>query len=192
MKNSFRNRQLVLVNTAKALKFLESYVARQAKLWKVLSKYQNLPDHFHDLKTTLQAALDLLKKAASKNIQNIQEAVQSQQAYMTALFGHINTLYTKLVQLDKQEQIHCLFPHPQSDIIQLNTPDYDLDIDGELDPATDIQPPNAESAKEETSTDTSKPDDHIAIPPTTNRPEHQPSEVSADTDHTEYHSSEQP
>ena len=31
----------------------------------------NLPDHFHDLKTTLQAKFELLKKAASKNVQNI-------------------------------------------------------------------------------------------------------------------------
>ena len=158
----------------------------------MLSKYHNLPDHFHDLKATLQAEFDLLKKATLKNIQNIQEAIQSQQAYTTALFGHINTLYTKLAHLDKQVQIHCLYPHPQSDVIQLNVPDYDLDIDRELDPATDVQPPNAESAKEETSTDTSKLEDHTAIPPTTNRPEHQPSEVSADTDHTENHSSEQP
>ena len=36
LKNSFHNRQLVLVNSARALKFLESYAARQAKLWKVL------------------------------------------------------------------------------------------------------------------------------------------------------------
>ena len=192
LKNSFHNRQLVLVNTARALKFLESYAAQQAKLRKVLSKYHNLPDHFHDLKTTLQVEFDLLKKATSKNIQNIQEVVQSQQAYTTALFGHINTLYTKLAHLDKQVQIHCLCPHPQSDVIQLNAPDYNPDIDGGLDPATDVQPLNAESAKEETSTDTSKLEDHTAIPPTINRTEHQPSEVSADTDHTEYHSSEQP
>ena len=191
LKNSFHDRQLVLVNTTRVLKFLESYAAQQAKLWKVLSKYHNLPDHFHNLKTTLQAELDLLKVTTSKNIQNIQKAVQSQQAYMTVLFGHINTLYTKLAHLDKQVQIHCLYPHPQLDIIQLNIPDYDPDIDRELDPAIDVQPPNAESAKEETSTDTSKPEDNTAVPPTTNRPEHHPSEVSADTDHTEYHSTEQ-
>ena len=76
MKKIFRNRQLVLVNSARALKFLESYATRQAKLWKVLSKYHHFPDHFHDLKTTLQAEFDLLKKATSKNIENIQEAVQ--------------------------------------------------------------------------------------------------------------------
>ena len=52
LKNSFLHRQLALVNSARALKFLESYAARQAKLWKVLSKYDRLPDHFHGLKTT--------------------------------------------------------------------------------------------------------------------------------------------
>ena len=71
MKNSFHDRQLILVNTARALKFLKSYAAHQTKLWKVLSKYHNLPDHFHDLKTTLQAEFDLLKTATLKNIQNI-------------------------------------------------------------------------------------------------------------------------
>ena len=74
IKNSFHDRQLILVNTARVLKFLESYAAHQTKLWKVLSKYHNLPDHFHDLKTTLQAEFDLLKTATLKNIQNIQEA----------------------------------------------------------------------------------------------------------------------
>ena len=191
MKNSFHNRQLVLVNTARALKFLESYTARQTKLWKVLSKYHNLPDHFHNLKTTLQTEFDLLKKVTLKNIQNIHEAVQSQQAYTTVLSGHINTLYTKLAHLDKQVQIHCLYPHPQSDIIQLNTPDYNPDIDRDLDPATNIQPPNAEFTKEDTSTDIPKPEDHTTIPPNTYWPEHQPS-VLPDIDCTEYDNIEQP
>ena len=136
MKNSFHDRQLVLDNTARVLKFLESYTARQTKLWKVLSKYHNLPDHFHSLKTTLQAEFNLLKQVTSKNIQNIHEVVQSQQAYMTVLSGHINTLYTKLAHLDKQVQILCLYPHPQSDVIQLNAPDYDPDIDRDLDMTT--------------------------------------------------------
>ena len=112
LKNSFHDRQLVLVNSIRALKFLESYTARQAKLWKVLSKYDHLPDHFHDLKTTLQSEFNLLKKATSKNIENIQEAIQSQQAYTTALCSHINSLYTKLAQLNRQVQMHCLYPHP--------------------------------------------------------------------------------
>ena len=148
----------------------------------MLSEYHNLPDNFYDLKTTLQAEFDLLKTATSKNIQNIHEAVQSQQAYMTVLSGHINTLYTKLAHLDKQVQIHCIYPHPQSDVIQLNTSDYDPDIDRDPDPVTDIQPLNAKSSKEDTSTGTPKSEDHTTIPPITNRPEHQPSEVLPDID----------
>ena len=73
MKNSFHDRQLILVYTTRALKFLKSYASQQTKLWKVLSKYHNLPDHFHDLKTTLQTEFELLKTANSKNIQNLQE-----------------------------------------------------------------------------------------------------------------------
>ena len=97
-------------------------------MWKVLSKYDHLPGHFHDLKTTPQTEFNLLKKATSKNIENLQEAVQSQQAYTTALGGHVNSLYTKLVQLNRQVQMHCLYPHPQSDVVQLNAPKYDPDI----------------------------------------------------------------
>ena len=188
MKNSFHDRQSVLVNTARALKFLESYAT---KLWKVPSKYHNLPDHFHNLKTTLQVEFELLKMATSKNIQSTNKVVESQQAYMTVLYGHINTLYTKLAQLDKQVQIHCIYPHPQLDVIQLNAPDYDPDIDGDPDPVIDVQPLNAKSGTEDTSTDTPKSEDHNTIPSVTNRPEHQPSEVSPDINSSEHSNVEQ-
>ena len=49
LKCTFTDRQTVLVNTVRALKFLESYSDRQTKLWKVLTKYYKLSDHFHDL-----------------------------------------------------------------------------------------------------------------------------------------------
>ena len=123
--------------------------------------------------------------------------VQSQQAYTIVLSGHISALYTKLAHLNKQVQVHCLYPHPQSDVIQLNSPDYDPDIDGDLDPTTDvqplnIQPPNAQSDKEDTPTDTPKPDGHTTISLITNRPEHQPSEVLPDIDCMEYDNAKQP
>ena len=140
----------------------------------MLSKYDHLPDHFHDLKTTLQTEFNLLKKATSKNIENIQEAVQSQQAYTTALCSHVNSLYTKLAQLNRQVQMHCLYPHPQSDVVQLNAPEYDLDIDGQPDPVTDIQSPNAKNVKD-TVPDTDNSEQHIAPSLNTNRPESQPS-----------------
>ena len=181
MKNSFHDRQLILVNTARALKFLESYASRQTKLWKVLSKYHNLPDHFHDLKTTLQTKFELLKTATSKNIQNLQEMVQAQQAYTTVLLGHIAALHTKLAHLDKQIQIHCIYPYPQSDVVQLNAPDYDPDIDGEPNPANAIQPSNTDSVKEEIVTSTTEPEDHNTIRSTTHGSEHQSSSTCSDS-----------
>ena len=93
---------------ARALKFLELYASRKTKLGKVLSKYDRLPDHFHDLQTMLQTEFSLLKKAASKNIENLQEAVNLQQTYTTSLCSHVNSIYTKLAQLDRQIQTHYI------------------------------------------------------------------------------------
>ena len=114
---------------------------------------------------------ELLKTVTLRNMQNIQEAVQSQQAYTMVLSGHINTLYTKLAHLDRQIKIHCIYPHPLLDVIQLNAPDYDPDIDGEPESVTDVQPSNAESVKEDTFTGTSKSEDHTTIHPTTISPQ---------------------
>ena len=153
----------------------------------MLSKYDHLPDHFHDLKTTLQTEFSLLKNTTSKNIENLQEVVQSQQAYTTALCGHVNLLYTKLVQLDRQVKTHCLYPHPQSDVVQLNAPKYNLDIDGQPDPVADTQShvalhtastaqqsTNAEDITEDTMPDAANSEQYTAFSPDTNRPKFQP------------------
>ena len=181
MKNSFHDRQLVLVNTVRALKFLESYGLRQTKLWKVLSKYHNLLDHFHDLKTTLLAEFELLKTSTSKNVQNLQETVQAQQAYNTILSGHIVALHTKLAHLDKQIQIHCIYPHQHSDAVQLNTPNYDPDINGDTTPTNAIQPSNTDAAKEETVTSTTESEDHNTIHNTAHRSQHQSATTRSDS-----------
>ena len=196
LKNSFHDRQLVLVNSTQALKFLESYAVRQ-----VLESALQIQSP----STTLQTEFYLLKKATSKNIENLQEAVQSQQAYTTALCSHVNSLYTKLVQLDRQVQMHCLYPHPQSDVVQLNALKYDPDIDGHPDPVTDIQSPialhtasnaqqslNAKNIKEDTVPDTANSEQHTAFSLDTNRPESQPPLVLADTDHPGYQDTKQP
>ena len=157
----------------------------------VLSKYHNLPDHFHDLKTTLQTKFELLKTATLKNIQNLQETVQAQQAYLTVLSGHIAALHTKLAHLDKQIQIHCIYPHPQSDAVQLNALDYNPEIDGEPNSVNAVQPLNADSVKEDTVTGTTEPEDHTTIHLTTNRSEHQPSEVLSYIQTNEHDNAEQ-
>ena len=206
LKSSFHNRQLVLVNTTRALKFLESYPARQTKLWKVLSKYDQLPDHFHVLQTTLQTEFSLLKKATSKNIENLQEAINLQQTYTTALCDHINSIYAKLAQLDRQVKMHCLYPPPsQSDVVQINAPKYDSDIDGQTNLLPDIQistasrtastaeeSSNAKSIQEDTVSDAATSGEHTASLQDTDRPEYQSPQVTDNTDHSVHQDTEQP
>ena len=105
----------------------------------MLTKYDQIPDHSHDLKTTLQTEFNLLKKATSKNIDNLQEVIKLQQIYTTTLFSQVNSIYFKLAQIDRQVQMHCLYPHPQSDVVQLNAPEYNPDIDGQTDQVPNIQ-----------------------------------------------------
>ena len=40
LKCRFADRQLLLVNTARSLKFLDDYVDRQEQIWKIFQKYQ--------------------------------------------------------------------------------------------------------------------------------------------------------
>ena len=47
------DRQTLLVNTARSLKYLEEYADRQAQIWNILQKYHNLLDEVEDLHSHL-------------------------------------------------------------------------------------------------------------------------------------------
>ena len=175
LKYNFTDRQTVLVNTVSTLKFLESYRDRQAKLWKVLTKYGKLSDHFHDLQTTLQTEFLILKKATSKNIEQFQDAINLQQTYTTSLCSHVNNIYAKLVQLEKQIQTHCLYPYSQTDSIQNNAPEYDSDIDNQINTLPDLQS-HAKNNQEEQTPITGDSEDP-ELPQDTNRTDPQPESV---------------
>ena len=175
LKYNFTDRQTVLVNTARALKFLESYRDRQAKLWKVLTKYNKLPDHFHDLQTTLQTEFALLKKATSKNIEQFQDAINLQQTYITSLCSHVTTIYAKLVQLENQIQTHCLHPDSQTDSVQIIAPEYNSDIDSQIDTLPDLQS-HAENNQEEPTPAAGDSEDP-KLPQDTSRTDPQPKSV---------------
>ena len=49
LKWQFTDRQLLLVNTTRSLKFLEEYADRQALIWQIFRKHKNIPDDIHDL-----------------------------------------------------------------------------------------------------------------------------------------------
>ena len=49
LKWQFADRQLLLVNTARSLKFLEEYADRQVLIWQIFRKHENILDDIHDL-----------------------------------------------------------------------------------------------------------------------------------------------
>ena len=135
LKRQFADRQLLLINTARSLKFLEEYADRQALIWKIFSKHQNIPDkisdrhlHIDDFKGNIQKDFNFLKEATCKNIENFQASLSLQQTYSVALGSHINNIYHKISKLQQQ------LPHPTQhmntgDIILINAPEFDPDID---------------------------------------------------------------
>ena len=164
------------MNTTRALKFLELHGNSQTKLCKVLSKYDKLPDHFHDLQTTLQTEFNLLKKATLKNVKNLHDTINLQQMCTTSLSSHIKTIYTKLAELDKEIQTHCLYPHSQTDLVQINAPEYNSDIDGQTDTLPDIQPQvlsHAKNTEEDSAPVTTNSEEYPVLPQDSNRFESQ-------------------
>ena len=117
------------------MKFLEEYTDRQALIRKIFSKHQNIPDeisdlhlHIDDFKGNIQKEFNFLKEVTHKNIENFQASLSLQQTYSAALGSHINNIYHKISELQQ-------LPHPTEhmntgDIIQINTPEFDPDIDG--------------------------------------------------------------
>ena len=143
IKRQFTDRQTLLINTAHLLKFLEEYADRQTQIWKVLRKYHNLPDdvedlhfHFNSFKSNIETDFKHLKEAMSHNVQNIQTSLGIQQTYSSTLCSHIKNIYNKLSELQKHIQQHCMYPH-QSDTVQIDALEYDLDIEGDSQPTTD-------------------------------------------------------
>ena len=61
IKRQFADCQLLLVNTACCLKFLEEYTDRQSQIWKIFQKHQTIPEdlqdlhfHFDDFKNSIE------------------------------------------------------------------------------------------------------------------------------------------
>ena len=64
-----------------------------------------------------------------KNIENFQASLSLQQTYLAALGSHINNIYHKISEL-QQKLSHSTQHINTGDIIQINTPEFDPDIDG--------------------------------------------------------------
>ena len=122
---------MVLVNTARALKYLEDFGERQAQLFQVLDKYHLLPDNFENLKLQF----GFLKTASSKNFDHLQRAINVQQLCVATICTYINSILPRLMRLEQtvlelQKKITT-----EQDGVQIIALEYDPDID-KLQPPT--------------------------------------------------------
>ena len=121
-----------------SLKFLEEYADRQAPIWQIFRKHENIPDdisdlhlHIDDFKANIEKEFNFLKEATCKNIENFQTSLNLQQTYSAALCSHVNNIYHKISEIQQQ------LPHPTQhmntgNVIQIDMPDFDPDINGGL------------------------------------------------------------
>ena len=146
IRRQFADCQLLLVNTVCCLKFLEEYSDRQSQIWKIFQKHHNILDdlqdlhlHFDDFKNSMEQDFKYLKEATSRNIQNIQTSLNLQQMYSSSLCSHVNNIYSKLSELQKQIQHHRMYMN-QGDTVQIEAPDFDPDIDEDTSLSTNEKP----------------------------------------------------
>ena len=143
LKRQFTNHQLLLVNMAHSLKFLEEYADCPSQIWKIFQKHQTILEdfqdlhlHFDDFKNSIEKDFKFMKEATSRNIENFQIFLNLQQTYSASLCSHINNIYNKLAAL--RRQIQHSDPHMNlGDTIQIEAPDFDPDIDDVSAPTTD-------------------------------------------------------
>ena len=140
LKRQFTDCQLLLVNTARCLKFLEEYADCQSQIWKIFQKHQTIPEdlqdlHLHDFKNSIEKDFKFLKEATSRNTENFQTSLNLQQMYSSSLCSHIKNIYNKLSELQRQIQNHHTHMNP-GDTVQIEAPDFDPDINGVSSPST--------------------------------------------------------
>ena len=126
IKQSATDRQIMLVNMARALKYLEDFGQRQLQLFTVLEKYHLLLDSLENL----QSQFSFLKQATSKNVKHLQQAITVQQTYTANMCTYINNILPCITKFEEAIlQLEQKFTTEQ-DTIQTNAPDFDLDIYG--------------------------------------------------------------
>ena len=104
-------------------------------IWQFFRKHKNIPDdvhnlhlHIDDFKTNIEKEFYFLKEATRKNIKNFQTSLNLQQTYSVALCSHVNNIYHKISKI-QQQLPHSTQHMNTGDIIQIEAPDFDPDID---------------------------------------------------------------
>ena len=135
LKWQFADRQFLLVNTTRSLKFLEEYADRQVLIWQIFRRHKNIPGdisdphlHIDDFKANIKKEFHFLKEATRKNVKNFQTLLNLQQTYSAALCSQVNNIYHKILEI-QQQLPHATQHMNTGDVIQIDRPDFDPDID---------------------------------------------------------------
>ena len=99
---------------------------------------QDLHFHFDEFKNSIEKDFKFLKEATLRNVENFQTSLNLQQTYSSSLCLHVNNIYNKLSELQRQIQNHPT--HMNQDTVQIDAPNFDLDIDKVSSPSTDKIP----------------------------------------------------
>ena len=78
----------------------------------------------------LKSQFSFLKEATSRNIENLQQAISVQQTYTTNLCSHVNVILSRLTKLENNIQKLTKKITTEQDMVQIDVPDFDPDIDG--------------------------------------------------------------
>ena len=97
---------------------------------------QNLHFYTEDFKSNTEKEFTLLKETTLKNVENFQSSLNLQQTYSAALCSHVNNIYNKLAEI-QQQLTHSNQHMNTGDVIQIEVPDFDPDVDEALPILTD-------------------------------------------------------
>ena len=100
---------------------------------------QDLHLHFDDFKNSIEKDFKVLKEATLRNVENFQTSLNLQQTYSASLCSHVNNIYNKLAELQRQIQNHHMHMNP-GDTVQIEAPDFDPDTDGVSSPSKYVIP----------------------------------------------------
>ena len=97
IKCSATDHQIILISTARAPKYLEDFSQWQSKLFTVLEKYHLLPNNLENL----QLQFGFLKKATSKIVEHLQQAISGQQNCTATICTYTNNILPCINKLEQ-------------------------------------------------------------------------------------------
>ena len=98
---------------------MEEYADCQSQIWQIFQKHQTIPEdlqdlhlHFGDFKNSIGKNFQFLKEDTSRNVKNFQTSLNLQQTYSASLCLHVNNIYIKLAELQRQIQNYHTHMNP--------------------------------------------------------------------------------